>query len=69
MAAYDFPVKGFTESDCVARLFEMYQGLTKRGGRKVGKCLEMSKIKRIFVSNNKEQTIIATIWIKTIICD
>ena len=29
MAAYGFPVKGFTESDCVARLFEMYQGLTK----------------------------------------
>jgi len=29
MAAYGFPVKGFTESDCVALLFEMYQGLTK----------------------------------------
>ena len=29
MAAYGFPVKGFTESDCVARLFERYQGLTK----------------------------------------
>jgi hypothetical protein len=29
MAAYGFPVKGFTESDCVACLFEMYQGLTK----------------------------------------
>ena len=29
MAAYGFPVKGFTESDCVARLFEMYQGVTK----------------------------------------
>ena len=29
MAAYGFPVKGFTESDCVARLFEMFQGLTK----------------------------------------
>ena len=29
MAAYGFPIKGFTESDCVARLFEMYQGLTK----------------------------------------
>jgi hypothetical protein len=29
MAAYGFPVKGFTESDCVARLFEKYQGLTK----------------------------------------
>ena len=29
MAAYGFPVKGSTESDCVARLFEMYQGLTK----------------------------------------
>ena len=30
MAAYGFPVKGFTESDCVARLFEMYQDLTNR---------------------------------------
>ena len=30
MAAYGFPVKNtFTENDCVARLFEMYQGLTK----------------------------------------
>ena len=29
MAAYGFPVKGFTESDCVARLFELYQQLTK----------------------------------------
>ena len=29
MAAYGFPIKGFTESDRVARLFEMYQGLTK----------------------------------------
>ena len=29
MAAYGFPIKGFTESDCVARLFEMYQGLVK----------------------------------------
>jgi hypothetical protein len=29
MEAFGFPVKGFTESDCVARLFEMYQGLEK----------------------------------------
>ena len=29
MAAYGFPVKGFTESDCVARLFALYQELTK----------------------------------------
>ncbi|MBR5717015.1 MAG: class I SAM-dependent DNA methyltransferase [Bacteroidales bacterium] len=29
MAAYGFPIKGFTESDCVARLFELYQELTK----------------------------------------
>ena len=31
MAAYGFPVKStFTENDCVARLFEMYQDLTNR---------------------------------------
>ena len=29
MAAYGFPVKGFTESDCVAALMKMYQELTK----------------------------------------
>ena len=28
MAAYSFPVKGFTESDCVAALMKMYQDLT-----------------------------------------
>ena len=30
MAAYGFPVKDFTESDCVARLLTMYETLTKR---------------------------------------
>ena len=31
MAAYGFPVKStFTENDCAARLFEMYQDLTNR---------------------------------------
>lgn len=29
MSAYGFPVKNFTESDCVARLLEMYKELTK----------------------------------------
>ena len=29
MAAYGFPVKGFTESDCVAALMRMYQQLTE----------------------------------------
>lgn len=29
MHAYGFPIKDFTESDCVARLLEMYQELTK----------------------------------------
>ncbi len=29
MAAYGFPVKGFTESDCVAALMRMYEELTK----------------------------------------
>ena len=29
MAAYGFPVKNFTESDCVAALMKMYQELTK----------------------------------------
>ncbi len=29
MQAYGFPIKDFTESDCVARLLEMYQELTK----------------------------------------
>ena len=27
--AYAFPVKDFTESDCVARLLTMYEELTK----------------------------------------
>ena len=30
MAAYGFPVKDFTESDCVARLLTLYQQLTKK---------------------------------------
>ncbi len=30
MAAYGFPVKGFTESDCVAALMRMYQELTAK---------------------------------------
>ena len=29
MQAYGFPIKDFTESDCVARLLEMYRELTK----------------------------------------
>lgn len=29
MVAYGFPVKNFTESDCVAKLLEMYKELTK----------------------------------------
>ena len=29
MAAYGFPVKGFTEADCVAELMKMYQELAK----------------------------------------
>ncbi len=29
MEAYGFPIKNFTESDCVAKLLEMYQELTK----------------------------------------
>ncbi len=33
MAAYGFPVKGFTESDCVAALMKMYQELTAKEGR------------------------------------
>ena len=32
MAAYRFPVKGFTESDCVAALMKMYQELTAKEG-------------------------------------
>ena len=28
-AALTYLVKGFTESDCVARFFEMFHGLTK----------------------------------------
>lgn len=30
MAAYGFPVKDFTESDCVAALMKMYQDLTAK---------------------------------------
>lgn len=30
MEAYGFPIKDFTESDCVAKLLEMYQKLTKK---------------------------------------
>ena len=29
MEAYDFTIKNFTESDCVAELMKMYQELTK----------------------------------------
>lgn len=29
MEAYGFPIKNFTESDCVAELMKMYQELTK----------------------------------------
>ena len=28
MAAYGFPIKGFTESDCVAELMKLYQKMT-----------------------------------------
>ena len=31
MQAYGFPIKDFTESDCVTELFKMYNELTKRG--------------------------------------
>ena len=30
MAAYGFPVKGFTESDCVAELMKLYLELTQK---------------------------------------
>lgn len=30
MQAYGFPIKDFTESDCVARLFELYSKLTEK---------------------------------------
>lgn len=33
MAAYGFPVKDFTESDCVAALMKMYQELTAKEGK------------------------------------
>jgi len=33
MAAYGFPVKGFTESDCVAALMRMYQELVEKAGK------------------------------------
>ena len=29
MKAYGFPIKGFTEEDCVSELMKMYQKLTK----------------------------------------
>lgn len=29
MEAYGFPIKNFTESDCVAKLFELYQEYVK----------------------------------------
>ena len=32
MAAYGFPVRNFTESDCVAALMKMYQELTTKEG-------------------------------------
>ena len=32
MAAYGFPIKNFTESDCVAALMKMYQELTEKEG-------------------------------------
>ena len=28
MQAYEFPIKGFTESDCLAELMKLYQELT-----------------------------------------
>ena len=30
MQAYGFPIKGFTESDCVAELMKMYEEITKK---------------------------------------
>ena len=30
MQAYGFPIKGFTESDCVAELMKLYQKLTEK---------------------------------------
>ena len=32
MAAYGFPIKNFTESDCVAALMKLYQELTAKEG-------------------------------------
>ena len=32
MAAYGFPIKNFTESDCVAALMKMYQELSAKEG-------------------------------------
>jgi hypothetical protein len=29
MQAYGFPIKDFTESDCVAELFKMYKAMTE----------------------------------------
>ena len=34
MQAYGFPIKGFTESDCVAELMKLYQKLTENGPEK-----------------------------------
>ena len=33
MQAYGFPIKDFTESDCVAELFKMYKAMTE--GKKI----------------------------------
>ena len=30
MQAYGFPIKGFTEADCVAELMKLYQALTEK---------------------------------------
>ena len=30
MQAYGFPIKDFTESDCVAELFKMYKAMTEK---------------------------------------
>ena len=33
MAAYGFPIKGFTESDCVAELMKMYKTMVEEKRR------------------------------------
>ena len=33
MEAYGFPIKDFTESDCVAELMKMYQALNEKIGK------------------------------------